>query len=280
MKRCLKIIIVVVLIIIGITALDTLQAIVFKQSPLLSRRENIDDSFVDKGIIIDTFYCVKDQDIVTVSWHLKTAKFSCPKNIVVDNKVNDELENNNQSTGDSMVEISDDELVKILDYIPNAIIDLKYATTDNFTGQIIYENSDALLRYGTIKKLMKVQDELNRNGYTLIIWDAYRPVAAQFKLWDIYPDSKYVSDPNKGYSSHSRGNTLDLTIIKLDGTSVEMPTGFDDFTTKADRNYEDVSAEAKKNAEFLENIMKTYGFKGYSGEWWHYSDEIKYDVIK
>lgn len=178
------------------------------------------------------------------------------------------------------IEIDDEELVKVIDYIPNIIIDLKYATSDNFTGQVIYENNVAFLRYGTIKKLIKVQDALNNNGYTLVIWDAYRPVESQFKLWEIYPDAKYVSDPNKGYSSHSRGNTIDVSIMKLDGTCIEMPSEFDDFSTKADRNYEDVSNEAKNNVELLENVMKTYGFKGYFNEWWHYSDEIKYEVIK
>lgn len=176
--------------------------------------------------------------------------------------------------------VSDEDLVKVLEYIPNIIIDLKYATTDNFTNQVIYENKDAYLRYGTVKKLLSVQNELNENGYTLIIWDAYRPISAQFKLWEICPNSKYVSDPNKDYSSHSRGNTVDMTIAKLDGNSVKMPTGFDDFTTKADRNYGDVSEEAKNNAEFLEKIMKKYGFKGYYNEWWHYTDEVQYSVIK
>lgn len=177
-------------------------------------------------------------------------------------------------------EPADEDMVLILDYIPDMVIDLKYATTDNFTGQVIYENNDAYLRYGTIRKLMKVQEELKAKGYKLVLWDGYRPVEAQFKLWDICPDSRYVSNPNKGFSKHSRGNTVDITIVTLDGQTVEMPTGFDDFTKEADRDYSDVSEMAAQNSQMLEDIMTKAGFKGYSGEWWHYSDTTEYPVIE
>lgn len=180
-----------------------------------------------------------------------------------------------------MVEVNDDVLVNILDYIPNAIVDLKYATTDNFTGVQIYDSDmPAMLRYGTIKKLMLVQEELNSLGYTLVIWDAYRPTEAQFKLWEVCPNSAYVANPHSGFSSHSRGNTVDITVQTLDGQFVEMPTGFDDFSLLANRDYSDVSDTAAENAIMLENIMKEHGFKPYSGEWWHFSDNVKYDVVK
>ena len=177
-------------------------------------------------------------------------------------------------------EPSDDYMVLVLDYIPDMVIDLKYATTDNFTGQVIYENSEAYLRYGTVKKLMQVQEELKEKGYKLVLWDGYRPVEAQFKLWDICPDPTYVSNPNKGFSKHSRGNTVDITIVTLEGQAVEMPTGFDDFTKEADRDYSDVSATAAANSQLLEDIMTKAGFKGYRGEWWHYSDSTEYPVVQ
>ena len=177
--------------------------------------------------------------------------------------------------------VSNYELVNIVDYIPSIVVDLKYATTDNFTGKQIYESDmPAMLRYGTIKKLAKAQEMLNDLGYTLVIWDAYRPTKAQFKLWEVCPNSKYVSNPNTGFSSHSRGNTVDITIQTLNGDHVEMPTGFDDFSKFANRDYSDVSKEAGKNSTMLENIMKDCGFKPYSAEWWHFSDTTSYDVIK
>jgi len=197
-----------------------------------------------------------------------------------DTEVNNQDVTENQSTETVVVAPSDDDLVLILDYIPDMVIDLKYATTDNFTGQVIYENDAAYLRYGTVKKLMQVQEELKALGYKLVLWDGYRPVEAQFKLWEICPDSTYVANPNKGFSKHSRGNTVDITLVTLDGQPVEMPTGFDDFTRKADRDYSDVSEAAAKNSQMLEDIMIKVGFKGYSGEWWHYSDVTEYPVVE
>lgn len=176
------------------------------------------------------------------------------------------------------IEPADIEFVRIADYIPDTVIDLKYATTDNFTQQVIYDFSDSWLRYGTVKKLMQVQQELQTQGLRLKIWDAFRPPAAQFKLWSICPDPTYVSDPNKGFSSHSRGNTVDITLVYADGREVEMPTGFDDFTTKADRDYSDCTTEAATNAKLLEELMQRCGFKLYYGEWWHYTDTTNYDV--
>ncbi len=177
-------------------------------------------------------------------------------------------------------EPADEDLVLIKDYIPDIVIDLKYATKDNFTGQVIYESADAYLRYGTVKRLMVVQNGLKPLGYKLLIWDSYRPVEAQFKLWEICPDSTYVANPNKGYSSHSRGNTIDVSIVTLAGKEVEMPTGFDDFSVEADRDYSDVSQTAAENALMLEQIMEDAGFRGYSGEWWHYTDTTDYPVIE
>ena len=116
-------------------------------------------------------------------------------------------------------------------------------------------------------------------GYSLKIWDAYRPPAAQFKLWNACPNPVYVANPNTGFSSHSRGNTVDVTLVMADGSEIEMPTGFDNFSALADRDYSDVSSAAAKNAKLLENLMKKHGFNCYFGEWWHYSDSVTYSVI-
>lgn len=177
-------------------------------------------------------------------------------------------------------EPSDDELVLVRDYIPGIFIDLKYATTDNFTGQVIYDSDEAYLRYGTVKKLLAAQNELSGRGLSLKIWDAYRPVSAQFKLWEICPNPVYVSNPNNGCSKHSRANTVDITLVTSAGESIPMPSGFDDFTSLADRDYSDVSAEAAENSRLLESVMVENGFVPYSGEWWHYSDSVGYDVYE
>lgn len=176
--------------------------------------------------------------------------------------------------------VADDELVSVLDYIPGILVDLKCSTEDNFTGSVIYDFTVPLLRYGTVKKLAEVQKALLDEGLTLKVWDAYRPVEAQFRLWELCPDPLYVSNPNTGFSSHSRGNTVDVTLAALDGTDPEMPTGFDDFSPLADRDYSDASPEERENALKLENAMTTHGFTGYAGEWWHFSDSDSYPVIE
>lgn len=195
--------------------------------------------------------------------------------------ISEEMSNDNSAEHSEIViqMPKDDEFVLIADYIPTIKTDIRYATVNNFTGEVIYESEAAYLRYGTVKKLASVQAELNSMGYSLLIWDAYRPPEAQWKLWEICPDANFVSDPNVKYSSHSRGNTVDITIVSPDGEELEMPSGFDEFGTTADRDYSDVSETAAKNSEMLEELMEKNGFKGYSKEWWHYADTNEYPVF-
>lgn len=179
-----------------------------------------------------------------------------------------------------LIEPADDALVRVTDYIDGIFVELKYATDDNFTGQVIYDFTDAQLRYGTVKKLAQVQEELAAQGMSLKIWDAFRPVSAQFKLWEICPNPAFVANPNTGHSSHSRGNTVDITLVTSEGADVEMPTGFDDFSPAADRDYADVSQTAAEHAELLQSAMEAHGFLGYFSEWWHYSDCDVYPVYE
>lgn len=168
--------------------------------------------------------------------------------------------------------------VAVTDYIPEIRIDLKYATEDNFTGEIIYEFSTVYLRYGTVEKLAAVQEDLRQLGLGLKIWDGFRPVSAQYRLWEVCPDSTFVANPETGFSSHSTGNTVDVTLVDSEGREVQMPTGFDDFSALADRDYSDCSETAANNARILEALMEKHGFSGYSKEWWHYTDTESYPV--
>lgn len=177
-------------------------------------------------------------------------------------------------------EPADEQLVRLSDYLPDLFQSLPYATASNFTGQVIYEFSDAYLRYGTAKKLQAVREELAAQGLDILIWDGFRPVSAQFRLWEACPDPAYVSDPNKGYSSHSRGNTVDLTLVNSDGNLLEMPTGFDDFSGLADRDYSDCTPTAAANAQLLQDTMEKFGFSGYFQEWWHFTDTQEYPVAQ
>ena len=177
-------------------------------------------------------------------------------------------------------ELEDDEYVLVKKYIPDIYVELMYATENNFTGVKIYDFTDAYLRYGTVKKLANVQKELNSSGYSLKIWDAYRPFEAQEKLWEVYPDPNYVANPAKGMRKHNLGGTVDVTMVDINGDEIPMPTEFDVFSLKADRNYADIAdEEAVKNVMILQNTMENNGFTGYKGEWWDYSDTDLYEPV-
>ena len=175
-------------------------------------------------------------------------------------------------------EPDDAVFVAVSDYLPELQIQLKYATEDNFTGQVVYGFSDAFLRYGTVKKLAAVQKDLQELGLGLKLWDGFRPVSAQFRLWEICPDPRFVANPETSFSSHSRGNTVDVTLVDALGTELEMPTAFDDFSPKADRDYSDCTEEAAAHAQILELLMEKHGFSGYKREWWHFTDTDVYPV--
>ena len=177
-------------------------------------------------------------------------------------------------------EPEDDEYVLVKKYIPDIYVELRYATENNFTGVKIYDFTEAYLRYGTVKKLAQVQKELKQQGYSLKIWDAYRPFEAQQKLWEVYPDPNYVANPANGMKKHNLGGTVDITMVAADGSIIPMPSEFDDFSLKADRNYSDIdNEEAVNNVMILQNAMENNGFTGYQGEWWDYSDTVEYEAV-
>ena len=176
-------------------------------------------------------------------------------------------------------EPEDTDFVRIADYIPTARVELAYATVNNFTGCRIYDFADAYLRYGTIRKLVKVSEELAEHGVGLIIWDGFRPAAAQAKLWEICPDPTFVSHPVTGKRTHCRGNTVDISVYDLTtGEDLPVPTGYDNFTAYADRDYSDCSKDAAANARLLEQTMEKHGFTPYFAEWWHFADTEEYPV--
>jgi len=124
--------------------------------------------------------------------------------------------------------------------------------------------------------------EFAEEGYRLKIWDAYRPKSAQQVMWEHGPDGVYVADPAVG-SNHNRGASVDVTLVDQNGREVEMPTGFDDFTEEASRNYPDMPEEAsrnypdmpeeaRQNMEYLTEVMVRNGFSFIQSEWWHFND--------
>ena len=173
-----------------------------------------------------------------------------------------------------------DDYVRVKDYIPDIYEDLRYATERNFTHTKVYDFNEAYLRKGTTLKLKKVQEELKRLGYSLKIWDAYRPFTAQQYFWELIHDDEFVADPTYGPKTHNFGNVVDVTLVKSDGSEIDMPTEFDNFTSQASRDYSWLAGSSLEHVLLLEEIMEKYGFIGYEGEWWHYTDKDSYEYIE
>lgn len=162
-------------------------------------------------------------------------------------------------------------LVDITEIDYTFVIDLRYATDNNFTGKKIYPVAKCLLQKQTAQKLINANNELKEMGYRIKIWDAYRPFYVQQILWDAFPDKRFLADPNKG-SHHNRGTAVDVTLTDMQGNEVEMPSGFDEFTPRANRGYMWGAKKAVENRELLTRVMEKHGFNKIQNEWWHFSD--------
>ncbi|MGB3508068.1 MAG: M15 family metallopeptidase [Microcoleaceae cyanobacterium] len=162
------------------------------------------------------------------------------------------------------------KLVDIKTINPEIILDIRYATTNNFLNQKLYPVAKCALRKEVAEKLSQVQTDLEIMGLGLKVYDCYRPLSVTKKMWEVLPDSRYVANPAKG-SRHNRGAAVDVSLIDLStGKELEMPTEFDDFSEQAWRSYLGNKPEVQRNSELLENQMKKYGFEPLMTEWWHF----------
>ena len=161
-------------------------------------------------------------------------------------------------------------LVDLEKSIERLQLDIRYATTNNFTGVALYPKARAFARQPVADALQRIQRQLNQQGIGLKIFDAYRPYAVTLRFFEVYPDTNFVASPRKG-SRHNRGCAVDLTLIDLkSGKELEMPTPFDDFSEKASHSYQLLSNTALRNRKLLRETMVNNGFEAYSAEWWHY----------
>jgi D-alanyl-D-alanine dipeptidase len=162
------------------------------------------------------------------------------------------------------------ELIDLEKHIPGIVLDIRYATANNFTKEKIYNLAKAYARKPVADALLKVQTELQKQGLGIKIFDAYRPYKATIKFYEVYRDTTYVASPYRG-SRHNRGCALDLTIIDLKTRNeLKMPTPYDSFKKEAWPSTPMKDPEIKKNRTLLITVMEKYGFKVNSSEWWHY----------
>ena len=185
--------------------------------------------------------------------------------------------NNIETNFETMTTQHEHDLVDLEILIPTIKTDIKYATNDNFMNLVVYPSKKAYLCLEVAKQLKLVQDEFIEIGLCLKVWDAYRPLSVQKMLWNSVSieNRKFVADPAKG-SNHNRGAAIDVTLIDLDtNQELEMPTPFDEFSTKSYSNAtnesDNISILAIKNRKILNDIMLKYGFEQLPHEWWHFN---------
>ena len=164
---------------------------------------------------------------------------------------------------------ADEPLLDVHEAAPRIAINIRYATADNFTRTVLYPSGRCLLRAPVAKRLSLVQSDLEAQRLGLKVWDCYRPLTIQKKLWALVPDPRYVADPKTG-SRHNRGAAVDVTLIDDAGRELEMPSRYDDFSERAHRDWTGGSPAALKNRQTLEAAMLRHGFIGLATEWWHF----------
>ena len=180
---------------------------------------------------------------------------------------------------------------KVSDVIYDAAYDIRYYSDNNFTGHRIagYRAPVAYMTKDSLKALSIAAEDLRKQGYRLLIWDTYRPQKAvdDFAAWinnpnnegdkTFYPKLKKSQLLEGRYimakSGHSRGSTIDLTIIKKDGSFVDMGGTFDLFSEISHPDYKKLTKEQKKNRKILHDAMIKAGFNGIDSEWWHFTLE-------
>ncbi len=150
------------------------------------------------------------------------------------------------------------------------VLDMRYATTNNFVEEQLYDCGRCFLRPEAAQALAAANKELQAKGYSFKMYDCFRPLPVQQKLWDKFQNPSYVTPPSKG-SMHNRGLAVDLTIVDEKGEELDMGTEFDFFGEEAHHTYTKHSKEINQNRKLLKETIEAHGFKGIRTEWWHYS---------
>lgn len=167
-------------------------------------------------------------------------------------------------------DFEDDFFVDVNSLDTTIVKDIRYATANNFTEQVIYDCPKCWMRYGAAKDFVKAEQEFLSKGYRIKVFDCYRPHSAQYKLWEILPNKNYVANPQRG-SIHNRGAAVDMTLVDSLGKELDMGTEFDFFGLKAYSIFYGLPDTVLKNRKLMWSVMHKYGFKEIKTEWWHLS---------
>jgi len=176
---------------------------------------------------------------------------------------------------------SSGDLVDATQLVPDAMLDIRYATADNVLGRRLYPVARCLLRRPVAERLARAAAHLRERGYRIRLLDCYRPLSVQRELWRARPQPGFVADPRTG-SHHNRGAAVDLSLLDLGGREVEMPTPYDAFDRRARADaVEGISRAAIRNRTALRRAMEEAGFRVNRAEWWHFDarDAHRYPLL-
>jgi zinc D-Ala-D-Ala dipeptidase len=193
------------------------------------------------------------------SQNLEEKEILAKKNEVVAKQVEQQKESVNDST-----------FVNLSDFSSLFVLDLKYATDDNFLKTKVYDCPSCYLRLKTVKALIEANNEFIERGYKIKLFDCYRPLDVQKKMWKIVSNPTYVADPARG-SIHNRGGAVDITLVDTNGKELDMGTPFDFFGPQASHQYLKLSSTVLKNRSLLKEVMLKHQFEAFESEWWHYN---------
>lgn len=157
-------------------------------------------------------------------------------------------------------------------YIENIEIYQIFATDDNFTGKRLYPRAVPLLQLETIEKLKRAAEIFEADGYTIKLYDAYRPLSVQRELFEIVKDPTYIADPDDRASNHNRGAAADISLLDADGEELDFPSPIhtmDERSNRDNKNWTDVQT---KNVSYMTKVMVECGFVAIKSEWWHFAD--------
>lgn len=200
---------------------------------------------------------------------------------VPENEFNFTLINNVRALKATIAKDSAKQMVSLKKITPTVILDLHYATADNFMHRLMYpaNTTNSFMRRPAVLALQKVAEELQTKGLALKIYDAYRPFSVTQKFWELVHDERYVANPAKG-SGHNKGVAVDLTIVDTaTNKELDMGTGFDNFTDTAHQNFTALPANVLANRKLLRETMTKYGFIVFETEWWHYYWPGNFEVL-
>ncbi|MEW5854426.1 MAG: M15 family metallopeptidase [Myxococcota bacterium] len=161
------------------------------------------------------------------------------------------------------------DLVDATQLVPDLVLDMRYATENNFLKRKLYSVGRCLLRRHAAEQLKRAADALREKGFRVVAWDCYRPHSVQKLMWEAVPRRGYVAPPQPG-SVHNRGGAVDVSLADLQGKHVPMPTDFDDFTTRANLHSMNHPKDVMQRRQVLRDAFEGAGFTGIRSEWWHF----------